>query len=48
MASGYKGRFPVFPTKLSTDYVDKKKYAFEANGFNPFAHLPSHKFVAIH
>lgn len=43
MASGYKGDFPVFPTKLSTVFVDKKKYAFDAKEFNPFAHPPSQK-----
>ncbi|MBS0355532.1 MAG: hypothetical protein JSR83_16730 [Proteobacteria bacterium] len=47
MASGYKGDFPVFPTKLSTVFVDKKKYAFDAKEFNPFAHPPSQKNVAM-
>ncbi|MBS0347540.1 MAG: hypothetical protein JSR69_13915 [Proteobacteria bacterium] len=48
MASGYMGDFPVFPTKLSTDFVDKKKYVFEAKGFNPFAHPPSHQSLSMH
>ncbi|MBS0368032.1 MAG: hypothetical protein JSS57_02410 [Proteobacteria bacterium] len=47
MAGSYKGDLPVFPTKLSTGFVDKKKYAFNAKEFKPFAHPPSQKTVAI-
>ncbi|RTL35163.1 MAG: hypothetical protein EKK49_07650 [Rhodocyclaceae bacterium] len=47
MAGSYKGDLPVFPTKLSTGFVDKKKYAFDAKEFKPFAHPPSQKAVAI-
>jgi hypothetical protein len=43
---GVTATSPSFPTKLSTDFVDKGKYPHQPNGFNIVSHPQPHKYPA--